>query len=261
MKYLRLAAAFFRVALLSELAYRANFWWRLFQSFLNLGVALAGVWVIFSYTDNLGGWRPEEVIALVGVYLLVGGIMGLVIQPGMEELIESVRTGELDFILTKPEDSQVLVSIRRYDIWEIIDFFLGAGVLVFALLRLGNQIGAVESLEFALLLLCGGIIVYSFWLMLSSLSFWLVRVENILVIFQSLYEAGRWPISLYPGWLRYGLTFIIPVAFAVTVPAEALTGRLNWPTVIGAAAFAVALIVLSRVIWKAGMRRYSGASA
>ena len=261
MRYLRLAAAFFRVALLGELAYRANFWWRLFQSILNLGVALAGVWVIFSYTDNLGGWKPEEVIALVGVYLLIGGVMGLIIQPGMEELIASVRTGELDFILTKPEDSQVLVSIRRYDIWEIIDFFLGAGVLVVALMRLGNQIGGIEAIEFALLLLCGGIIVYCFWLMLSSLSFWLVRVENILVIFQSLYEAGRWPISLYPGWLRYGLTFIVPVAFAVTIPAEALTGRLNWPTVIGAAGLAGGLFVLSRAIWKAGMRRYSGASA
>ena len=261
MRYLRLAAAFFRIALLGELAYRANFWWRLFQSVLNLGVALAGVWVIFSYTDSLGGWRPEEVIALVGVYLLVGGIMGLIIQPGMEELIESVRTGELDFVLTKPGDSQVLVSIRRFDIWEIIDFFLGAGVLVVALLRLGNQIGAVEAVEFMALLSCGGVIVYCFWLMLSSLSFWLVRVENILVIFQSLYEAGRWPISLYPGWLRNGLTFIIPVAFAVTVPAEALTGRLNWPTVLGAATMAIALIFLSRAVWKAGMQRYSGASA
>ncbi|XUW99542.1 MAG: ABC-2 family transporter protein [Dehalogenimonas sp.] len=261
MRYLRLATAFFRIALLGELAYRANFWWRLFQSILNLGVALSGVWVIFSYTDSLGGWRPEEVVALVGVYLLVGGIMGLVIQPGMEELIESVRTGELDFILTKPEDGQLLVSIRRYDIWEIIDFFLGAGVLIVALTRLGSQIGLIQATEFILLLVCGGIIVYCFWLMLSSLSFWLVRVENILVIFQSLYEAGRWPISLYPGWLRYGLTFIIPVAFAVTVPTEALTGRLNWLTVAGAATLAVGLFILSRIIWKAGMRRYSGASA
>ena len=127
--------------------------------------------------------------------------------------------------------------------------------------RVSRSFGGIQAIEFTLLLLCGGIIVYCFWLMLSSLSFWLVRVENILVIFQSLYEAGRWPISLYPGWLRYGLTFIIPVAFAVTVPAEALTGRLNWPTVIGAAALAAGLFVLSRIIWKAGMRRYSGASA
>jgi len=86
-------------------------------------------------------------------------------------------------------------------------------------------------------------------------------VENILVVFQSMYEAGRWPISLYPGWLRYGLTFIVPVAFATTVPAEALTGRLNWETLLGAVVLAAVLFMVSRLFWRVGLRRYSGASA
>jgi ABC-2 type transport system permease protein len=93
------------------------------------------------------------------------------------------------------------------------------------------------------------------------LSFWFVRVENILVIFQSVYEAGRWPVSLYPAWLRFGLTFLVPVAFAVTVPAEALTGRLTWQTGLLAVGLAAALLVISRLVWKVGLRNYSGASA
>jgi ABC-2 type transport system permease protein len=88
-----------------------------------------------------------------------------------------------------------------------------------------------------------------------------VRVENVLMIFQSMYEAGRWPISLYPGWLRFGLTFLVPVAFATTVPAEALTGRLNGQTLLGALALAAALLVASRLFWRVAIRHYSGASA
>jgi ABC-2 type transport system permease protein len=128
-------------------------------------------------------------------------------------------------------------------------------------MRLGERIGAGEAAAFAVMLLAGGAIVYSFWLILASLSFWFVRVENILVIFQSMYEAGRWPISLYPGWLRFGLTFLVPVAFATTVPAEALTGRLDTPTLLGALALAAALLVASRLFWRTGVRHYSGASA
>jgi ABC-2 type transport system permease protein len=86
-------------------------------------------------------------------------------------------------------------------------------------------------------------------------------VENFLVIFQSMYEAGRWPVSLYPGWLRYGLTFIVPVAFATTVPAEALTGRLTWMTLVIAVGIAAFLFVVSRFVWRVGLRRYSGTSA
>jgi ABC-2 type transport system permease protein len=179
----------------------------------------------------------------------------------MAQLIESVREGTLDFTLTKPEDAQLLVSAQRVEIWRLIDVALGFGVLATALVRLGEKVGGWEAAEFLLMLLAGAVIVYSFWLMLATLSFWLIRVENILEIFQSMYEAGRWPVSLYPGWLRYALTFIVPVAFATTVPAEALTGRLSWETLLGALALAAVLFILSRIIWRTGLRRYSGASA
>ena len=68
-------------------------------------------------------------------------------------------------------------------------------------------------------------------------------------------------MTIYPNWLRLGLTFLVPVAFAVTVPAEALTGRLTILTLLGAAALTVFFIFVSRLVWKWGTRSYSGASA
>ena len=261
MNTLRLLAVFFRISVLNETAYRVNFFLQLFQSLLELGTALAGLAVIFAYTSNLGGWSPNEMLALVGVYFLVGGIIRLVIQPGMSALIDSVRDGTLDFTLTKPEDAQLLVSIQRVAIWSLLDLFMGTGVLVAALVRLGKTIGAGQTAGFLVMLLAGAVIVYSFWLVLASLSFWLVRVENLLEIFQSMYQAGRWPVSLYPGWLRFGLTFIVPVAFATSIPAEALTGRLDRTTLLGAVGLAILLSALARLIWRLGLRHYSGASA
>jgi ABC-2 type transport system permease protein len=249
------------VSVLNETAYRVNFFIQLFQSLLELGTALAGLAVIFSYTQNLGGWQPDEMLALVGVYFLVGGLISLVIQPGMSALIDSVRDGTLDFTLTKPEDAQLLVSIQRVAVWSLLDLVMGVGVLVYALVRLGNAVGFGEAAAFFGMLLAGGVIVYSFWLILASLSFWLVRVENLLEIFQSVYQAGRWPISLYPNWLRFGLTFIVPVAFATTVPAEALTGRLGISTLLEALGLAILLFAIARLVWRLGLRRYSGASA
>jgi ABC-2 type transport system permease protein len=261
MNYLRLLGVFFRVSVMGELAYRINFLVQLFQSLLELATSLAGLAVIFSYTNILGGWQPDEVLALVGVYFLVGGIIGLVIQPSMTQFIESVRDGTLDFTLTKPEDAQLLISVQRVEIWELIDIVLGFVVLGTALLRLGEKVGAWQAVAFVGMLMAGGVILYSFWIILATLSFWFVRVENILEIFRSMYEAGRWPISLYPGWLRFALTFIVPVAFATTVPAEALTGRLSGETLAGAVALAIALFAVSRIFWRVGLRRYSGASA
>jgi ABC-2 type transport system permease protein len=261
MNTLRLVYTFFRVSVLNETAYRVNFFVQLFQSVLELGTALAGLAVIFTYTQALGGWRPDEMLALVGVYFLIGAVISLVIQPGMSALIDSVRDGTLDFTLTKPEDAQLLVSIQKVAVFSLIDLLMGSGVLVAALVRLGRTIGMVQAVEFIGMLLAGCVIVYSFWLILASLSFWLVRVENLLEIFQSMFQAGRWPVSLYPGWLRFALTFIVPVAFATTIPAEALTGRLNGLTLWGAIGLAGGMFVLARLVWRWGLRRYSGASA
>ncbi len=261
MTYLRLLWLFFRVGAMNELAYRANFFVQLFRSFLGLVTGLAGLAVVFSHTDTLGGWRPDELLALLGIYFLVGGLINLVIQPSMERLMEDVRQGTLDFTLTKPEDAQVLISAREVAIWKLVDVALGLGVLIVALARLAAQVGVGQVLAFAVALLAGGAIVYSFWLILATVSFWFVRVENILVIFQSMYEAGRWPVGIYPPWLRLTLTFLVPVAFATTVPAEALVGRLTVQTLLGAVALAIALLAVSRWFWTVGIRHYSGASA
>ena len=69
--YLRLLWIFLRIGVLNELAYRAEFWVQLVQSLLNLGVALAGLAVIFSHTEELGGWQSAELVALLGVFFLI----------------------------------------------------------------------------------------------------------------------------------------------------------------------------------------------
>jgi ABC-2 type transport system permease protein len=261
MTYLRLLWLYFRLGILSEMEYRANFFVQLFQSLLGLGTSLAGLAVIFAHTDTLGGWRPDELLALLGVYFLVGGAINLVIRPSMERFMEDVRRGTLDFTLTKPEDAQLLVSVQQIQVWKLADVVLGISTLAVALTRLGAVIGFWQAAAFVVALLAGGVIVYSFWLILATCSFWFVRVENILVIFQSMYEAGRWPVNIYPPWLRAALTFLVPVAFATTVPATALAGRLTWQTLLGAVALAAALLAGSRWFWSIGVRHYSGASA
>ena len=261
MRFMRLFFTFFRIGVMGELAYRMNFFVQLLESVLELGTAIASLAVIFSYTTTLGGWTQDQIFALVGIFFLMGGCIRLVIQPSLEQLISSVRDGTLDFTLTKPEDAQLLSSIQRVDIWKLTDVALGVGILVYALVRMGEHVGIREAAGFVAALLSGGVVVYSFWMILAASAFWFVRVENILMVFQSMYEAGRWPVSIYPGWLRFALTFLVPVAFAVTVPAQALAGTLHWPLLAGSWVFAAALFAAARLVWQRGIRRYEGASA
>ena len=111
------------------------------------------------------------------------------------------------------------------------------------------------------LLALGAVMVYCFWLVITTGAFWIVRMEHVLELFEGVYQTGRWPVGVYPGWLRYSVTFLVPIGFAVTVPAQAVTSRLHGGTLLLAAAFAAALFAFTRWFWRFGLRRYSGASA
>jgi ABC-2 type transport system permease protein len=261
MTVLRLLAIFFRLGAMNELQYRTNFWLQLVRTAIDLGAALFMVYVVYSQTPDLNGWAPAELVVLLGVWTLMSGLVGLVVQPGMERLIEDVREGTLDFTLTKPEESQVLVSISQVRVWRLVDVLVGIAVIAAALAYLGRDTGAREAATFAVTLVAGCAIIYSFWLMLSTVSFWFVRIGNILMVFHSLYEAAKWPVTIYPGWMRVVLTFVVPVAFAVTVPAGALVGRATGTWLLGTVLLSVVLMIVSRLFWRVGVRSYSGASA
>ena len=261
MGVIRLMGLYLRISLLNELQYRVNFLIQVFHSLISLGTGLIGLALIFSHTAQLGGWSLDELLAVMGVYMLMGGLINTAIQPNMQRLMDDIQQGTLDYALTRPEDAQVLVSVRDMRFWHMVDVLAGLLVLLYAILQLRQTLGLWQALGFAAALLLGGLMIYSFWLIITSTAFWVVRVDEIVNLFDGIYAAGRYPVSIYPGWLRAGLTFLVPIAFAVTVPAEALTGRLDLPTLLEAAVLAAVLLVISRWFFRLGLTRYSGASA
>jgi ABC-2 type transport system permease protein len=261
MRILKLIWSHLRIGIANEMQYRVNFFIQLLQSFIALATGLIGLWLVFTHTTALGGWSQPELLAVMGIYMLMGGIIQSAIQPNMQRLMGEIQDGTLDFTLTKPVDGQVLVSIREFRFWQLTDVVVGLVVLVIAVVQMQARIGTWQALAFVVTLILGGIMIYCFWLILTTTAFWLIRIWELVNLFQGLYAAGRWPVTIYPDWLRLGLTFLVPVAFAVTVPAQALTNRLTPLTLLGALGLTVLLVALARFIWRLGVRSYSGASA
>jgi ABC-2 type transport system permease protein len=261
MNALRVSWLFFKVGVLNELQYRINFVVQLFQSAIALTVGLLVLALVYSHTNELNGWSQSELVCVLGIQILMGGAIKTYIQPNMIRLIEDVREGKLDYALTKPEDSQVLVSVREVRIWQVVDLVSGSVVLAVGLSEVSSTIGVLDALAFGAALLLGGVMIYCFWLVVATGAFWVVNMWHAVELFDGVFMTGRFPVGIYPGWLRYSVTFLVPIAFAVTVPAEALTSRLDWPTLALAGGFAITLFGFTRWFWRFGLRNYTGASA
>ena len=261
MNALRVSWLFFKLGVLNELQYRVNFFVSLLQSVIALVTGLVVLALVYSQTDELNGWTQPDLLCVLGIQILMGGLIKTSIQPNMTRLIDDVREGKLDFALTKPEDAQMLVSVREVRIWQVVDVFSGLIVLGVGLSRITTDVGPVDALAFAVALAFGAVLVYCFWLVIATGAFWVVNMWHAVELFDGIFQTGRWPIGIYPTWLRFGVTFLVPIAFAVTVPAEALTSRLVWQTLALAVVFTVVLFAFTRWFWRFGLRRYSGASA
>ena len=261
MNPIKLALTYLRIGVLNELQYRINFFIQLLESFISVATGLIGLSLVFGQVNNLAGWSRPELLTVMGVHLLMGGVIRSIIQPNMERLMDDVRNGTLDFALTKPVDAQLLISVREFRFWQLVDVLVGVVVISVAFYQLKGTLDILQFFGFLAALIMGGIMLYCVWLMVTSISFWVIRVEEISNLFQGLYAAGRWPVGIYPEWLRTGLTFLVPVAFAVTIPAEALTNRLTGTSLLFAFGMTLLFLILARGLWLFGLSNYSGASS
>ena len=258
---MKLVWTYIRLGVLNEMQYRANFFVAIVQSLLSVAVSIAVLALVYSHTNELHGWTESQLLVVLGVQILLGGVIHASVQPNMERLTQEVQDGKLDFALTKPVDSQLIVSMRELQLWQLVDVLSGAIVVGVGVSRLQTSVGIGSALAFLALLLIGASLLYCFWLFLATGSFWVISMWFLSDLFEGVYQVGRWPISVYPGWLRYSMTYLIPIGFAVTVPAQAMTHRLHWATVLVAVGFAAAVFLVTRRFWRFGLRRYSGASA
>jgi ABC-2 type transport system permease protein len=260
-RYGRLLGIFASVETQYELEYRVNLAFNVLQQLVVTGTSLGAVLILFSYTTSMNGWSVAEMLLLIGTYYIVQGIGDSTVGPSVERLLEHIRLGTLDFTLLKPANSQFLVTMRHFKVRNLAGVITGLIIIVIGLVQLNGALSAAQVLSFIVALACGLALVYCLLLCLATLAFWFVRVENLLVIYGAFVDAARFPVDIYPGWLRLTLSSIAPIGIAVTVPAQALAGKLD---LLGLGSILVATILawtFTSWFWRFGLRSYTGASA
>ena len=263
MYYLKLIRSFMRASLQDEMAHRSNFWISLLHSVLNLLTGVLGVAVLFGQVDSINGWNFASTLVILGVYLSVGALRGLFIGPSLESLSGmdgEVWTGKLDFTLLRPVDVQFQASFRHWRFFRLLDLALGLGVLVAASLRIEQTLTSTNVLAFIFSMIIGMIILYAILLIFAGLVFWSPGFLFTWV-FDGIFQMARYPVGVYPDWVRLILTWIIPVGLITTVPAQVLSGDLSEWLLIGAVLFAVVLFLVGTAVFRIGLRRYSSASS
>lgn len=260
-RYLRLFGVQLRTATTNKLQYRADFVFSGLIALMWMAVTLVPLVVVFGTRASVAGWTYAEALVVLGWFAFLKAVLEGAVSPSLTAVVEHVRLGTMDFVLLKPADAQFLVSTAKFEPWRVIDVFGSMAIFAYAFRQLG-RLPAPADVAVALALLGVAVLVlYSIWILVVSASFWVVKVDNLSFLFGSLFDAARWPISVFRGALRIIFTFVFPLALMTTYPAEALLGRLTAGTALVAAAGGLAFAGVARLIWLRALGAYTSASS
>jgi len=259
--YGRLLAVQARASIVTSMQYRADFIVQGAMSLYWLGWNLLPLFVLYQDRDAVAGWSFGGALVVMGWFVVVRGILEGAISPSLAAVIDQIRSGSFDYTLLRPADAQFLVSTARFQPWRLLDVLGGFGLLIYALVQVGHAPSAAQLGAACLLLLAGLTVMYSLWIVIVATAFWVVRMDNLIYLLGSIFDAARWPAQIFRGAFRVIFTFVIPLAVMTTYPAMALLGTLTLRAGLGCLGGAALLAVVARLVWRLALRSYTSASS
>ena len=261
-RYINIWFAFFRNTLSRDMEYKMNFIFEIFIDAVYYGALFFFFHVIFQFTDSLGDFNQDAVVIFL-ITLYISDLLYVFFLGGnVFEVNNKVKSGDLDYILLKPINSQFFISCR----YVMTNALISLMILICLLIRLiyvyhGDQILLINFIFYSISIIFGIFIFYSFEFIISCLAFWFRNFSYAGWLASELTKYSRRPDSIYKSWLRKSLFTIFPMAMICSVPARMLLFGPDFSLLILQCFIAVLFLLLTIVIWNKGLLRYESASS
>ena len=258
-RYWKIYRTFFVTSFARELEFRANFFAKILQNMVWMSFFVLILLIVYRNTNSVAGWgRGQSFILAATIFLMTS--FGTAFFMSIMEIPQHVRQGTLDFIVTKPIDTQFWISSRKFNFDKAGTMFAGIVMLIIGVIQSNLAPSLVDWAAYVVLIGASLAIYYSVSLILMTTGIWLVRVDNLWVLTETLTDISRFPIDIYGPSIRQVLTFVVPMAFIATIPATQLVQGASGSMVALGLLWAAIFLPLSRLFWRFALRHYTRAS-
>lgn len=261
-RYLTLLFSFFNFSLKSLMEYRLNF---IIQSlygpayvlvmFLTLNIA-------FDRAEMLMGWNKQQGLLLFSVFQLLYLTGSILFMNGFRKFLwSSLRNGNLDFVLTKPVNTQFMISFSVPEVPLVINWIVIFAYFIFQLAQVEIGINIFQFIGFIIMFILGEIILYFSISIFASLGFRVTRAEQIIEFYNKMTDFSQYPTTIFPSNLQFIAFSIIPIAFFGYLQTLFLLNKGKIDYIIHALILTIVLYFLNQKLWKNGLKLYQSASS
>lgn len=250
-----------KASIIREMEFRGNFILGIIRQFSWVAAFIFMVEIIFQNTQSLNGWAKPEMLMIIALSRTIEGLMDLFVSRNIAMLPQTVQKGELDFFLIKPLPAQFAIAFQKFYIYNTGNVVSGFILFFYALLHIPHLPSLQTWAFFIPLVAVSFIVFYSFLILVASLVFYFERLEALYGFMTLFTEPFTVPFDIFPRTPRFLMTYIIPIAFVIFIPAQAITGKLALWELPLAILFGVLFLTLANLAWRAGLKRYTSASS
>lgn len=276
--YGRVWLTFLRNSIVREMTFRGNFLIEIVTRSFWFVAQVVLFEIIYSHigrmteagTATIAEWSREEFYAFMATGMLINALVETLFMPNCANFSELIRTGDLDFLLLKPIDTQFLVSFEKVDLSDLSQVLMAGGLLWYALDRAGVAITAPNVALYLLLVGVGVAFFYCLMIVLASTSVWLGRNQGLYDFWFYITVFGRYPRGFYnrpnplAQFVWFGFSYVVPILLVITVPARVLLAKLeahSWQIALVAPIFTVVGLFAARRVFNWSLSHYRSASS
>lgn len=255
----------FKVCVANSISYEAQYRYntiiKLIANCLWVGMIFLTIEIIFNQTPNIAGWDKSAVYLMAIFWIMANELWVCLFGANLPLLPNAIVQGDLDIYLTKPLHPLFLVSLRIILTRGFYRFLMQTPVLVWVIAHFHISLTLGNSTLAIFLMFLSVWINYSISLLLNTLGFWFLKIDNINEAHAAVTILGRYPLSIWPKTVKILLLTIVPVAFSGFASGAAAVGNWPWYATIYAVLVAIVFQIAALGLWNKALKNYSSASS
>ncbi len=257
-RYLRLLGQYYMQYAKVRLAYKADFFVSIITTLVATVFSIAVVFLLFRRAPEIAGWTFHEILFLYGFGLIPLSLFNMISVNlyffGEAYIVE----GKFDRVLLRPVHSLFQVMSEQCRLESLSDTLVGLAIVVYTAGKLGLHFGWQQWLLLGFASLCGLLIYFAVFLMLTCVSFWVEDRVGVIPPVYNMLAFGRYPLNIYNPFIRFLLSWIIPFGFAAFYPSANLLGHAEYGRYLLALPVVTAVFLTSAIwLWNRGVRNYA----
>jgi len=219
---------------------------------------IAFVFFLVEGADNLAGYNSTEAIFFFLTFMVVDTTSQFFFRE-VYRFRNYVVSGDFDLMLVKPMSALFRVLMGGADVIDLITLPPIYLATVYVGSLLAPSVGQV--LIYILLIITGMLITTAFHIIVISFGIITLEVDHTIMIYRDVSAMGRMPTDIYKEPLKGILTYFIPVAIMMSLPAKAFLGLASKVAIFSALGISIIFIFISLRFWNFALKKYTSASS